>query len=390
MNILRITKYPPIEGGAASRAFWLTLGLAKRGHRNFVVSNAYEVEECWREKIPTEEYYKLHPKNVNLYFTQRLPYTRIPIPYYYMYCEKLLSLSISIMENEDIDIIDCHYFFPYGFCGVFLKKLVEKKVPLVLQLAGSDITTFPFRKVLMFTYSKCIKEADGIVVTSEIHKKVLLKFGIKEEKVISIPITIDLDVFSPHGPSIILVPEEDIPVFLIYGKLYRGKGVPSVIKVASLLEYDFLLVIVGDGPDKQKCITYAKELGLDNKVKFLPFQPPWRIPELIRGATCVIVPQKGFAVRTHTPTVIKEAMGCARPVIISSEIFGAKKLVINEKYGFVYNPTNEKELLDAMEYIINNPKEAKKMGVKARKNIESFNDFQRYLSKIEDFYRNVG
>lgn len=52
MNICFLTKYPPIQGGVSMHCYWAARGLAEQGHRVFVVTNADEVEETFRIRIP--------------------------------------------------------------------------------------------------------------------------------------------------------------------------------------------------------------------------------------------------------------------------------------------------------------------------------------------------
>jgi hypothetical protein len=51
MKICFIGKYPPIEGGEASKLYWQVRELGKRGHEIHVVTNAFCVEKEFREKF---------------------------------------------------------------------------------------------------------------------------------------------------------------------------------------------------------------------------------------------------------------------------------------------------------------------------------------------------
>jgi len=47
------TKYPPIEGGTASRSYWLIRALGEKGIEAHVITDALEKE--WLEKIDFED-----------------------------------------------------------------------------------------------------------------------------------------------------------------------------------------------------------------------------------------------------------------------------------------------------------------------------------------------
>ena len=71
MNILIISKYPPIEGGVSSQTYRLAKALGERGHKVYVVSNCWEVEPRYREQIEENEIHLLEPTNVELFSTSQ-------------------------------------------------------------------------------------------------------------------------------------------------------------------------------------------------------------------------------------------------------------------------------------------------------------------------------
>ena len=67
MNILMISKYPPIEGGVSSDNYWHAKGLGEKGHRVYVVTNSYEVEPEYRESLRPNDKHLFEPKNVKVF-----------------------------------------------------------------------------------------------------------------------------------------------------------------------------------------------------------------------------------------------------------------------------------------------------------------------------------
>lgn len=47
-RICVVGKYPPIQGGVSAQCYLMCRWLAERGHEVDVVTNADEVEECYR------------------------------------------------------------------------------------------------------------------------------------------------------------------------------------------------------------------------------------------------------------------------------------------------------------------------------------------------------
>jgi hypothetical protein len=48
VRICFVGKYPPIQGGISAQSYWAIRGLAVRGHKVCVVTNAAEVEDGYR------------------------------------------------------------------------------------------------------------------------------------------------------------------------------------------------------------------------------------------------------------------------------------------------------------------------------------------------------
>ena len=61
MKLSLIFKYPPIQGGTSAQGYWLAKGLGTKGHEVHVITNAYEVEEEFREKLDADDLKEYQP-----------------------------------------------------------------------------------------------------------------------------------------------------------------------------------------------------------------------------------------------------------------------------------------------------------------------------------------
>jgi len=139
MRICIISKYPPIEGGISSSTYWLAKGLGEKGHEVHIVTNALEVEDEYRESLEIADRHYI-PKNVYVHSTDPSPTVKANpshIPFSKMYCEKLASLAIQVIEEYDIEIIDSWYLIPYCVSGFLAKSFTG--VPQIIRHGGSDL-----------------------------------------------------------------------------------------------------------------------------------------------------------------------------------------------------------------------------------------------------------
>jgi phosphatidylinositol alpha-1,6-mannosyltransferase len=87
--------------------------------------------------------------------------------------------------------------------------------------------------------------------------------------------------------------------------------------------------------------------------------------------------------------VYLEAGACGKPVI-ASKIGGISDAVIDKETGILVNdPTNIKEIADAILYLLNNKQIADEMGRKARERVVANFDWGKVGKKLNSFIENT-
>lgn len=150
MNILFIGKYPPIEGGTSSAAYWRHNELKKHNIE-------FEVVTC----ISNESEYFIPCNCINgkvHVISERIPWH---IPYSQLYAEQLISKSLAVAGNSEFDAVEGSYLFPYGFAAYVVAKILDK--PLILRHAGSDLHRIISMHQLDNILMKMSEEASVIV-----------------------------------------------------------------------------------------------------------------------------------------------------------------------------------------------------------------------------------
>ncbi len=111
--------------------------------------------------------------------------------------------------------------------------------------------------------------------------------------------------------------------FVFVGELRRLKGLRTLLDALSLLRQRgaFRLLIVGDGPQHDRCRLAIQRAGLTDCVDMLPAMRPGRAA-IARGR-CLVVP----SLNESCPYIVLEAAAAGRPIIASNaggipEIFG--------------------------------------------------------------------
>jgi glycosyltransferase involved in cell wall biosynthesis len=384
-----ISKYPPIEGGVSSDNYWLAKSLGEKGHEIFVVTNAWEVEEDYREKINKNELCFLEPKNVSVHST--IKDFRPPILRSHYYTEKLINLAVDIIRDKGADIIYSHYILPYGIVG-FNAKYITKK-PHIIRHAGSDIGRLYKSRFLQTIFIEALKNADKIIGGNNILRIFKAK-GINTNNVVKPISLINPNYFNPHAKVFDLsssIKDLDVPIFSYFGKISELKKTYSFVNAASRIKNKkfILLFVVGVGKKVEELKKYVASVGLKDKCVFLPFQPPWKIPSLMRASTCIVSPESEetpfLPKNTHYPKIIREAMACGKCAIIGRGMSkkGIYASLLEGKDILVVDPNNINQFKSKLEYIIDNPSIAEEIGKNAYKFSKKNENFEGGIKRIE-------
>jgi glycosyltransferase involved in cell wall biosynthesis len=139
------------------------------------------------------------------------------------------------------------------------------------------------------------------------------------------------------------------------------------------------LDVAGRGPLAPALKVYARELGLEDAIRFLGFVSP--VEEALEGGAIVVVPSvgEGFGM------VALEAMERARPVIASS-VGGLPEIVADRETGLVVPPADVDALANAIVALATDLPRAAQMGAAGRvRALEQFTP-ERCVERIEELY----
>lgn len=394
MKICLISKYPPIEGGESSKAYWLAKALGEKGHEVHVVTNAWEVESKYREQITGEDldgHYQ--PRNVYVHNTDPFIDPSF-IPYFRPYTEKIASKAIEVIERFNLQLIDSWYILPYVISGFLAKQITGR--PHIMRHAGSDMGRLLNSQSLKTLFISVFQEVDKIV-TYPAMVPTFKSFGIPERKMfLNRKVSVNTNEFTPEGPTFDLSRYtkqdiDDIPVITYLGKLGVTKGVYELAEAASGIKREFILLLVTQNADLEHFRRFLKEKELEKRSIFLGFVPPWKVPLIIRRSTCVVAPERDFPVTQHTPILPREVLACGSCLILSNELFTKfKRISFRDKENcLVVNPKNIFEFRKVLELILENPELRRTIARNARLNSEKIENFEEYTNDTIMLYQEL-
>ena len=172
------------------------------------------------------------------------------------------------------------------------------------------------------------------------------------------------------------------PRLLCVGRLIPIKGHLVLFRALAQARArvpDVVLDVAGRGPLEPALKAYARELGLEDAVRFLGFVSP--VQRAVENAAMVVVPSlgEGFGM------VALEAMERARPVIASA-VGGLPEIVADRETGLVVPPADAEALAEAIVALAGDLPRAADMGRAARaRALEEFTP-ERCVARVEVLY----
>lgn len=115
--------------------------------------------------------------------------------------------------------------------------------------------------------------------------------------------------------------EDPDRVVLYSGNLGRKQGVGMLLELAEVLKdraSDAVVVIRGDGTQRDALVRSARARGLDN-VRFAPFVPVEELAGSLREAAVHVVPQLPEGSAYAVPSKIFNILAVGRPVVATAE-----------------------------------------------------------------------
>ena len=217
------------------------------------------------------------------------------------------------------------------------------------------------------TRKKCLQETDHNYPVSDYNSEMMGELGVpKERKTVVINGT-DPDQFFPVDAQKLIseMRLQGKKIILTVTRIIRRKGVDLVIEAVNKLKNeipDIIYVVVGDGPELEKCKELVKELNLDDYVHFTGKVPYEELnPFYNMCDVFVMVPRSDETEVEGFGIVYLEANACKKPVIGSNSA-GIPSSILHKKTGLLVEEENVDELIKALNTILSDESYAKKLG----------------------------
>jgi len=257
--------------------------------------------------------------------TLRLRYRKSPVPKssYVVYLWVMFRAFRKLFkEGFRPDVIHAHVYSA-GVPAVLVGR--RYGIPVVVTEHTSGFPRGLVRGLERLKAKFAFERAAVVCPVSDDLRSHIERLGIRARFQV-IPNVVDTSLFSP---SVLRgVKEGCRKRFLVVALLRRIKGIPYLLEALERLRErrnDFVLDIVGDGPNRSEYEDLAQRLGLQDVVRFHGMKTKQEVAEFMRKADIFVLPSEW----ENLPCVIIEAMACGLPIVATS-VGGIPELVSSE------------------------------------------------------------
>ncbi len=311
----------PTFGGSGVLATELGKALADEGHQVHFITYQQPV--------------RLNIFNANIFYHEvRVP--TYPLFDYPPYEVALASTMVDVIINHDLDLLHVHYAIPHASAAYMAKQIVKQKngrnIPVITTLHGTDITLVGKDKTYEPVVTFSINQSDAITAVSKnLRDETYNSFAIEKEIEV-IYNFVDVSRFNkkPIDPFRKVIAPNGEKILMHASNFRKVKRVTDVIEVFAAVQKNISakLLMVGDGPERPACEELARELGIDEHVRFLGKQE--QIEDILAVSDVFLLPSEyeSFGLAAL------EAMA-ARSVVISTNAGGLSEINIQGETGFM-------------------------------------------------------
>ncbi|MHA1600299.1 MAG: glycosyltransferase family 4 protein [Alphaproteobacteria bacterium] len=282
-------------------------------------------------------------------------------------CQWLALLHM--VRRHPCDVIHAHWILPQGIVALIVGRLC--RVPVVITVHGSDV--FALRGRLWAWFKRmALHRAAAITVNSSATEAAVRAIAPGLHTLHRIPMGVARIRNPASGREDLraMLHLGDGPVLVFVGRLVTQKGVADLLRALAILIAEWpsaCAVIVGDGPERAQLEMDARDLKIEERVRFVGLVDPARVPEYLAAADVFVAPARATAegVAEGQGLAVIEAMLAGIPVV-ASRSGGLVDAVRQDETGLLVDEGTPAQIAAAVARLLRDRDFAGRLAARAR------------------------
>lgn len=345
--------------------------LARRGHQVHFITYSQPVR---LDVLEPNIYY--HEVNVQDY----------PLFHYQPYELALSSKMVHVATKYQLEVLHVHYAIPHAYAAFTAKMILSRKgmnVPVLTTLHGTDITLVgrnpSYREAVNFS----INMSDRVTSVSESLKQDTLNFFDVEREIEVIPNFVDLSLYKPDESCKQNFAATGEKIITHVSNFRPVKRIQDVVSIFAAIQEDVpaVLLMLGEGPEKEKARQQAAEAGIADRVKFLGKTS--EVERILCISDLFLLPSE----KESFGLAALEAMGAGVPVI-SSNTGGLPEVNVHGYSGYTADVGDVQAMSEMAIEMLKDPTVHMEFCQNARRQAEQFS-IDKIGPQYEELYKNA-
>ena len=395
-TILNVSQNHYIRGGSDRYFFVLAELLQKHGHRvvPFTAASTENETSEWERYFPQSANFEqpgladllrfLYSRDAVKSIRRLLKDTEIDLAHFHIYYGKLTASILGELKAAGIPLIQTLHDFKLTcpvhshisneeICEACEGKHFWRALPKRCNRGSFTRTALNVTESYVSRILGSHDKFDHFISVCHFNREKMIQYGIPEDKISTIHNFVDVSDITPNFK---------IGNYLLYfGRLYRAKGIFTLIEAALPLKH-VPLYIAGDGeavPEIQRML----EQNACEHIQLLGFKQGDELRELIRNSIGMVLPSELYE---NCPMSILEAYAYGKPAI-GANIGGIPELIEDGVDGLLFPAGEQGTLRERLLWMFEHKTEAVEMGRAGRQKVEAEFNADIHYEKIMEVYR---
>jgi glycosyltransferase involved in cell wall biosynthesis len=292
------------------------------------------------------------------------------------------------LRREGVGLLHAHQYTPFFYA--LMSRSLGPRIPILFTEHGRHFPDYPRRKRI-FVNRLLLSRRDRVAaVGNAVRQALIVNEGIPAERVEVIYNGIDLDVFDhkiqdrERARQEMGVGPDDFVVIQV-ARLDYLKDHPTAIRALERVcarNPLVRLVLVGEGPEREKIETEVRHRQLTEHVRFLGLRKD--VSRLVPASDLFLL----TSISEGIPLTLIEAMAAGIPVV-STRVGGVAEVVVDEQTGLLAPSEDDSALAEHILSLATDSTRRERMGEAGRQRAHSLFSEEKMHASYRGLYEEV-